>query len=375
MHLVEIRSTGFRNLRAAGVSWSPVSNLVSGANGQGKTNLLEAVTVLGNLRSFRMPSMRRLVAHGEFEFALEGRVETPTGVLRLFQRAMPGPPLRRVLEINGSPCSVGQYLQVFPVVALSGADRDLVAGEPSARRAFLDRSVFLLEPAFLNEIHRYRRALRQRNAALANDVPDGELGAWERRLAQAAAVVVDRRRRLCERLIDSFEPIYHDLQSEDFPKVGLFYRGESGLEQAEKVSEVEEHYRKRYNETRARDRRTGFTGEGPHRHDLGLRADGRAVRHMLSSGQTKVVAAALRLASLTQIERLRGEYLPVIIDDVDAELDAVVLSRLIEHLEGERQLFLSSADDRVFHKLTAGSSRLDIRQGAVIEVVGERSNE
>lgn len=96
---------------------------------------------------------------------------------------------------------------------------------------------------------------------------------------------------------------------------------------------------------------------------------------MLSSGQTKVVAAALRLASLTQIERLRGEYLPVIIDDVDAELDAVVLSRLIEHLEGERQLFLSSADDRVFHKLTAGSSRLDIRQGAVIEVVGERSNE
>jgi len=357
------------------VSWSRVSNLVAGANGQGKTNLLEAVTVLGNLRSFRVSSMRQLVTHGELEFVLEGRVETRTGTVRLSQRVTPGPPLRRELEINGARCTVAQYLQILPVVALSGADRDLVGGEPSARRAFLDRSVFHLEPAFFDEIYSYRQTLRQRNAALANEVRDGEMDIWEERLAHAASIVVHRRRQLCERLVESFEPIYRELQSDDFPDVDLFYRGESGLEQAEKVSEVEEHYRKRYNETRARDRRTGFTGEGPHRHDLGLRADGRAVRHMLSSGQTKVVAAALRLASLTQIERLRGEHLPVIIDDVDAELDAVVLSRLIEHLEGDRQLFLSSADDRVFHKLTAGSSRLDIRQGTVIEMVGERSNE
>jgi DNA replication and repair protein RecF len=375
VHLVEIRSAGFRNLRATRVAWSRVSNLVAGANGQGKTNLLEAVTVLGNLRSFRVSSMRQLVTHGELEFVLEGRVETRTGMVRLSQRVTPGPPLRRELEINRAPCTIAQYLQIFPVVALSGADRDLIAGEPNARRAFLDRSVFLLEPGFFDEIHDYRRTLRQRNAALANEARDGEMDVWEERLAHVAAVVVHRRRRVCERLIESFEPIYRELRSDDFPEIGLFYRGESGLEQAEKVSEVEEHYRKRYNETRARDRRTGFTGEGPHRHDLGLRADGRAVRHMLSSGQTKVVAAALRLASLTQIERVRGEHLPVIIDDVDAELDAAVLARLIEHLEGDRQLFLSSADDRVFHELTAGSSRIDIRQGTVVEMVGERSNE
>ncbi len=88
---------------------------------------------------------------------------------------------------------------------------------------------------------------------------------------------------------------------------------------------------------------------------------------MLSSGQSKVVAAALRLASLTQVERERGEHLPVIIDDVDAELDAVVLARLIEHLEGERQLFLSSADGGVFQKLKTGSNRLEIRQGKSTE--------
>ena len=306
MHLVEIRTAGFRNLASAEVFWSPSGNLVAGANGQGKTNLLEAVTVLGNLRSFRASSMRQIVTQGDPEFVIEGRVETGSGQVRLSQHVIAGPPVRRVLEIGGVPATVPQYLQVFPVVALSSADRELVAGGPNTRRAFLDRSTFLLDNEYFDEIFVYRRLLRQRNAALISTVDDREMEAWEGRLSKAAAVVVHRRRRMCQRLVESFQPIYDELRSEGFPEIDLIYRGEAGVEQAEKVSEVEEHYQNRYNETRARDRRTGFTSEGPHRHDLGLRADGRAVRHLLSSGQSKVVAAALRLASLKLVERVRG---------------------------------------------------------------------
>ena len=375
MHLVEIRTAGFRNLASAEVFWSPSGNLVAGANGQGKTNLLEAVTVLGNLRSFRASSMRQIVTQGDPEFVIEGRVETGSGQVRLSQHVIAGPPVRRVLEIGGVPATVPQYLQVFPVVALSSADRELVAGGPNTRRAFLDRSTFLLDNEYFDEIFVYRRLLRQRNAALISTVDDREMEAWEGRLSKAAAVVVHRRRRMCQRLVESFQPIYDELRSEGFPEIDLIYRGEAGVEQAEKVSEVEEHYQNRYNETRARDRRTGFTSEGPHRHDLGLRADGRAVRHLLSSGQSKVVAAALRLASLKLVERVRGEHLPVIVDDIDAELDTEVLSRLIKHLEGERQLFLSSADGGLFRELKAGSSRLEIRQGTVIGMAGERPDE
>jgi len=375
LHLVEIRIVGFRNLAPAKVSWSPSGNLIAGANGQGKTNLLEAITVLGNLRSFRVSSMRQVVTHGASEFFLEGRVETKTGAVRLSQQVISGPPVRRALELGGVTATVPRYLQVFPIVALSGADRELVAGGPRSRRAFLDRFAFLLENSVFDEINNYRRTLRQRNAALSTAVREREIEVWEDRLARAAAVVVQRRRRACDRLVESFDPIYRELRSEDFPEVDLSYRGEAGVEPAENGSEVAEYYRKRYTETRARDRRTGFTSEGPHRHDLVLRAEGRAVRHILSSGQTKVVAAALRLASLKQIERERGEHLPVIIDDVDAELDAVVLARLIKHLEGERQLFLSSADSGVFEELTRGSSRLEIHQGTVIESAGERTDD
>jgi DNA replication and repair protein RecF len=261
------------------------------------------------------------------------------------------------------------------MIALSGADRELVVGAPSERRVFLDRFAFLLEEAHFQAIRDYRRLLRQRNAALGAEADDREMEAWESRLAAAASQVVERRQRVCRRLLEGFSSVYRELRGDDFPDVDLRYRGDSDSEVADEPSEVEQYYRKRYNETRARDRRTGFTGEGPHRHDLGLRANGRVVRHVLSSGQIKVVAAALRLASLLQIEKERGELLPVLIDDVDAELDSAVLSRLIDHLDGQRQLFLSSAHPTVFTALGRGSSRFEIERGRVLESAGEATDE
>jgi DNA replication and repair protein RecF len=373
--LVEITTAGFRNLHPGGARWSPGSNLVFGGNGEGKTNLLEAVTVLGNLRSFRTPSMRRLVAHGETEFLLEGRVETSTGTVRLSQRVGPGPPVRRDLRIGGSTTTVGRYLRVFPVFALAGADRDLVLGGPSERRAFLDRLAFLLEDEHLDELRRYRQLLRHRNAALERSADDVELEVWEQRLASAAATLIERRTRVCDRLVEVFQPIYLELRSRGFPEIELRYRGGAELESAENARKLEDYYQKRYTETRARDRRMGFTNEGPHRHDLGLRTDGRTVRDVLSSGQVKLVAAALRLASLQLVERVRGELLPVIIDDVDAELDAAVVARLIGFLDGERQLFLSSADSGVFTMLATGACRFEIRRGEISGPAGERLDE
>jgi len=186
---------------------------------------------------------------------------------------------------------------------------------------------------------------------------------------------VIRRRVACERLATGFAPVYEELRGCGFPNISVSYRYESEIEGEENPKKVEEYYVKRYNETRARDRRTGFTGEGPQRHDVSLRADERAVRHMLSSGQTKVTAAALRLASLMQVEEQRAERFPVIIDDVDAELDTDVLSRLLAHLEGQRQLFLSSADRGLMGGLARGSNWLRIHRGTVVGSSGDQTNE
>lgn len=343
MEIRALTTRSFRNLASSTVAFSGGVNLVLGGNGQGKTSLLEAIAVLANLRSFRTTNWRSIANHGRREFAVEGEVAGATAAARLGQSVEVGPPVRRSLSVNGSAASVEQYLSACPVFALTSQDSELVIGPPALRRALLDRLAFLLEPETLADVRGVARTLRQRNAALAGGASDREMDAWDQRLATFAAALVDRRSRAVARLRPSFDATYRELRGEGFPEVLPGYRTETWLNGCESHDELEELYRKRYNETRARDRHTGHTLEGPHRHDLRLEADGRAAREVLSSGQAKVVAAALRLATVVQVEGERGEQLPVIIDDVDAELDGTVFARLTRTLASRRQLFLSSA--------------------------------
>jgi len=364
VELEALRPSGFRNLAADEVEWSDEVNLVSGGNGQGKTSLLEAVTVLGNLRSFRTGSHRVLTRSGESGYTLEGRVRGSLGTHVLRQVVNPGPPLERVLSIDGRAADVAEYLTVFPVFALSGGDRELINGAPQGRRSFLDRFAFLVDPPTLHHLRDYRRCLRQRNAALQARADDRQLAAWDERLAIAAAAVVDRRRDALKRLEGRFASLYDRLRGDDSPDLGLAYRGEGWLEADPEREGLASRFRKRYHEMRERDREAGFTVSGPHRHDLILRASGALAREMLSAGQVKAAAAALRLAALREVEAVRDEHLPLVVDDVDAELDGGAVERLVRVVQGGRQLFLSSAHDQVMSPILGPARRFHVAAGS-----------
>jgi DNA replication and repair protein RecF len=194
-------------------------------------------------------------------------------------------------------------------------------------------------------------------------VADDELAAWEAPLAAAAARLVARRLRVLESLTPGVLEIYRRTGGEGFPELALKYSGEPWLKGEKLLEILEKSYQKRYNETRARDRQAGHTLEGPHRHDLRLLADGRPAREVLSSGQTKVAAAALRLASVVSVEDDRGDRFPVVIDDVDAELDNTVLGRLGRALRDGRQLFLSSARAESARDVATDIACFDVRGG------------
>jgi DNA replication and repair protein RecF len=338
-----LTARSFRNLGQAPAHFAAGVNLIVGANGEGKSNLLEAISVLANLRSFRTVRWSAVARHGAAGFALLGEIEGAQGRLLLEHAVELGPPLRRRLLVNGAPASVERYLSLCPVASLSSADGELVLGSPALRRGLLDRLAFLLAPSTLEVLRSFQRTLRQRNALLVGSPTPGELDAWDERLAAAAAELVVRRQRAIAALVEAFQESYQALRGAAFPRVTVNYRGESWLNGSEILSDVEESYRKRYNETRVRDRHAGHTQEGPHRHDLCILAEDRPAREVLSSGQIKVVAAALRLATVFHVERERGESLPVMVDDVDAELDREVFARLTRALASERQLLLTSA--------------------------------
>ena len=366
MKIRELNTENFRNLRIRAEHFDPGVNVVLGANGAGKTSLLEAVTVLGNLRSFRAQNLGRAVRHGETFFRLSGVVASGDHAQRLDQVFETGPPARRRLFIDGAEVDVEQYLQIFPVFAITGSDRELISGEPAGRRALLDRFLFLLTPSYLGDIRTYRRVLRQRNAALRADADDDELESWETGLAVAAARVVTARATGGRRLNERFQETLSALAGEAGLAVALEYRIESWIADPTRLKMVEESYRQRYNETRTRDRLMRFTVDGPHRHDLSLRSDGRGIRHVLSTGQIKVVAAALKLATLDQVEKERHEHFPVVVDDVDAELDASALARLVDHLGSNRQLFLSSTSEKITATAGPDSRRIRLVAGSSV---------
>jgi DNA replication and repair protein RecF len=321
MELTDFTACSFRNLHIDKLNFSPGANVILGLNGVGKTSLLEAVAVLGNLRSFRSSSLHRAVLHGKACFRLDGTVKSVEGSHHLEQIVEVGPPIRRTLRVNGSEVNVGQYLRIFPVVAITGADQELVGGGPESRRALLDRFVFLVNSTHLDELRSYRRAIRQRNAALTAGAGNAELEAWEEPLARAAGRLVSARAQGAEMLAGYFTTIYEKLRGAGFPTIEPTYRTESWLE---------------------------------------------SIRYAVSSGQAKVVAAALRLATLAHVEKERQEKVPVIVDDVDAELDGTALARLVDHLGNERQVFLSSTNDGVATLVGVRSRRMRLDNGAVV---------
>ena len=347
MELIDLSVRDFRNLSRQVFSFGEATNAILGANGAGKTSLLEAMVVLGNLRSFRTTSLRRAVRHNENSFRLQATVSTGGRTHRLEQIVEMGSPFTRTLRVDGVTATVERYLQLFPVFAITAQDRELVVGSPEGRRSLLDRFVFLLKPTHFDHLRTYRRLLRQRNAALVARASDTEIEVWEEPLAASAAAVIEARESGTMILGERFSEVSRELSPEDQIEVSIEYRSEAWSRPAGGAKKVEDLYRERYNETRTRDRQMGFTGDGPHRHDLSLKIGGRGVRYVLSSGQTKRVAAALRLATLAQVERERNERFPVIVDDVDAELDGAALALLVERLGSDRQLFLSSTSERV----------------------------
>ena len=367
MELRQLSVSEFRNLDLDRCDFAAGTNVILGANGQGKTNLLEAIAVLGNLRSFRQASPRKTVRNDGRRFRIEGLLTRSSGqkdILRLTQTVDVGPPVRRELKINGAPASLEQYLVQFPVFSLSARDSLLVTGPPDGRRALLDRLAFFLDQRHLADLRTYRLSLRHRTAAILSARSDLETTLWEDRLADAAAHVVIRRRRAVLAWRSLFFAYYRDLRPKGFPDVTLDYRSEADL-QGTADDAVAENLRQRYHANRARDRQAGFTVDGPHRHDLLLRVGVRSARDVLSAGQIKTVVAALCLSTLVMVEEQRKELLPIVVDDVDAEIDDEVLARLVDVLGDQRQVFMSSAHEKNLIGVVSDARRLLMVEGSL----------
>ena len=343
MSLVELSIRDLRCLEQAELTLDPHRNLIWGANGAGKTSVLEAIFLLGRGRSFRTRNSERLIRQGSSSMTVFGRLDTlPVGGIGVQVSRSGG----TVAHLRGAPAtSLTDLTQVFPVQVIDPGVHKLVEEGGHRRRRWLDWAVFHVEPGFAAQWVRYNRTLKQRNAALRQ--PGHDTGPWDVELARLGVSISQSRRGV----MTSLAPVWiSTVQSLTDLEIDLtYYQGWSAdhtLEQALAQSQ-------------ARDVARGLTHSGPHRADVLVRVGGKAAREVLSRGQQKLAAVAMILSQIRLLQDSLGTQPSLLLDDPAAELDALHLRRFIDAVQPLRcQLVLTSlqpgADlfgrpDKTFH--------------------------
>ncbi len=345
MPIQQFTARNFRCLESIELTADPQFNLIYGRNASGKTSILEAIAYLGRGKSFRGAATADLVRHGEQEFVLFGQVADGDRVARVGVRnSQDGLEMRVDGESSGGVAALAEAL---PLQIIDPDVHELVAGGPEQRRRYLDWIAFHVEHGFLDAWRRFRRALKQRNAALRSGASAAVLDGWNSEFAELAVAVDAGRRQALT------------VAQESLLEAGADLLG----------SEVRFEYRSGWNEevgllaalqnTLDRDRQQGSTQSGPHRGDLKLEFDARKARKLVSRGQQKLLACAMVLAAAETAQTVRERPLLLLLDDPGAELDREALARLMRRvvglgsqviatsLEADMPLFPSGA--RVFH--------------------------
>ena len=332
MILRSITVQNFRNIELAQLQFPGLRHFFHGANGQGKTNLLECLGYLTALRSFRTADNRLLVRDGEREAAVAYTFEHETlGETRITLRV--GADGSRTVQWEGD--RVGRLADIigrFPAVVFSSLDLQLARGAPSLRRRWMDLHFSVMVPGYFPALQKYHRALAARNALLKRGVVSGELTAFEKEMEGPAASLIEARSQGISILNALLESHYRTL-SDGSESAQLRYRSPfAGKAARERLGES-------WRDSRERDLRLGATQTGPHRDDFEFRLDDRPAARYGSEGQQRSLVIALRLAQARHSREATGLTPLVLLDDVTGELDAGRRERFWGLVAGEAQVF------------------------------------
>ncbi len=364
LHRLDLRH--FRNIAGLELALREPRLLVIGSNGQGKSNLLEGVELLTSLRSHRCSSDRDLIAHGHPASRLRALTDEGDTLQLLLRRSggrqasRNGRLLERQLDLIGPLRSVG----------FSALDLELVRGEPSLRRQWLDRVVLQLEPLYGALLSRYGRLLRQRSQLLRRGLAASQrqelLDAFDLQMAQVGARLHRRRQRALWRL----EPLAVAWQQ----RIGgageplrLEYlsgtRADATDEEAPWREAMEEQLRRQ----RPEEERLGQCQVGPQRDEVGLLLGGRPARRYGSAGQQRTLVLALKLGELDLVGQVVGQPPLLLLDDVLAELDPQRQQLLLEAVGEGHQCLVSATHLGAFSSgWQARSQVVELRGGALV---------
>lgn len=327
----------FRNIESLRFTPAAGINVIEGENGQGKTNLLEAIHLSVTLRSFRQHPTRDLIRIGEKEAAIATRFRVDD-IARDTELQLRGS--RRMMKINGERVrTLDDYFGWMRVVTFTPDDVNVFKEGPGGRRLFFDRMIFNLHADYGAETLRFEQVLKQRNAALRQDPIDAKLlDVYEQVLADYGARVTARRAEFFERFA---EPLQHAFEEVFGPELAVRLSYDARYADRDELRDA-------LRENRARDIQRGHTTIGPQRDEILAYLDDQPFKTYASQGQHRAFVLACKIAEIRLSVAAHDSWPVLLMDDVSSELDPLRNAHLFSFLDKlETQVFITTTDHRV----------------------------
>ena len=360
MQLLELRIKDLRCIQQAELQLAPGINLITGANGAGKTSIVEAIHLMGYGRSFR----------GRVR---DGMIRSAASQCEVFIRWLENRPGERhagllhtgntwQAKLNGEHTnSLTELCAEIPIVTYEPGSHELIGGGAEHRRRYLDWGLFHVEPEFVQHWRRYARALKQRNSLLKSQVSPNLLEPWEREMAMSGEIISRHRALYLEQLdIDFNHTVTQYLPELGRASLSFMFgwkRTELSLQDALILS-------------RQRDMAVGNTSIGPHRADWRVDYQNLPNRETLSRGQEKLTALACVMAQAENYAQRKHEWPVVCMDDLASELDVQHQEQVLAHLsQSQAQVILTATETPIIlAKQIALERRFHVKLGVVSQL-------
>ena len=365
MILKRISILNYKNLEQVELTFSPKLNCFLGQNGMGKTNLLDAVYFLSFCKSAGNPIDSQNICHDADFFVIQGFYEAADGTLEEVYCGMKRRQKKQFKRNKKEYTRLSDHIGFLPLVMVSPADTELIAGGSDGRRRFMDVVISQYDKEYLDALIRYNKALVQRNTLLKSEQPveDELFVVWEEMMAKAGEVVYRKREAFVNEFIPIFQSFYSFI-SQDREQVGLSYRSHARDTSLLGV----------LRESRERDRIMGFSLKGIHKDDLEMLLGDFPIKREGSQGQNKTYLVALKLAQFDFLHRAGNTVPLLLLDDIFDKLDASRVEQIVKLVAGDRfgQIFITDTNrehlDNILHKVGGDYRMFRVDQGMVSEM-------
>ncbi|MCH4178427.1 MAG: DNA replication/repair protein RecF [Megasphaera sp.] len=373
MRISNIRLHQYRNYIDASISFSPSIILLYGQNGQGKTNLLEALYLGGIGKSYRGIADTDLIHWNQQQGSVilkftRNNVEHQIKIILSKET-------RKEVWINETKVPQRELVGTLNEVLFSPEDLQLIKGSPSLRRRFIDMEISQVSPSYYRQLLQYNRAISQRNLLLKQMKYEGirPIEEWDRQISQLAASLVSQRLAALHK-ISFLTSIIHRRLTNGLENLALSYVQpyfDSKKDNQNNRINSDWYYQK-FQESLQEDVYRASTSVGPHRDDLAFAIGDADLKKYGSQGQQRTAVLSLKLSELEYVKSEIGEYPVLLLDDVMSELDQNRRQALLDFVRNRIQTFITTTDPLIFESME-GCCYMYVEQGKVRQDDGNKN--